>query len=379
MTISTNRSAGTPREQRRVPDHREAGQELTASTRASLNSASLSVVVPTFNDVGRIGDALTSIVNQTLPPAEIVVSDDGSDDATEQFVRDFAARHEAEVVVRYVRLASRSGVVAARNHGISVARGEWIAECDSDDVWAPTKLERQAQFVREWRGRQRIALLGTHGYNMNDAKRVISRAIMGPTTEADFNSLRETGGLFFVIHSSVLFHRSDFSLIGGYSTEYGAADEFDFFSRMAERGVVINMPEPLVYYRKRAGSMQLDRFWDKEQGALRVGENQRRRVTGRAPIGPEEFAALLASAPAWVRFKRRKRALGMYYYRSGAARTVNGRRVLGGFELLLAGLLDPALVRAGVLNVLRSRLSRESSAREGEPLDTDSSTRPQTT
>jgi glycosyltransferase involved in cell wall biosynthesis len=343
----------------------------------SPDSASVSVVIPTFNDVGRIGDALTSIVNQTLPPAEIVVSDDGSDDDTEQFVREFAARRAGEVVVRYVRLPSRSGVVAARNHGISVARGEWIAECDSDDIWAPTKLERQARFVGDWHGRQPIALLGTHGYNMNDAKRVISPAVMGPTTEADYDALRKSGGLFFVIHSSVLFHRSDFSLIGGYSTEYGAADEFDFYARMAERGVVINLPELLVYYRKRAGSMQLDRFWDKEQGALRVAENQRRRATGRAPIGYEEFAAQMASAAAWVRFRRRKRILGMYHYRSGAAHMVNGRRVRGGAKLLLAGLLDGALVRAGIRNVLRGRRSRESSASDADPLDTDSRTLPQ--
>jgi len=338
-------------------------REQTASTQSTLNPASLSVVVPTFNDVGRIGDALTSIVEQTLPPAEIVVSDDGSDDGTEQFVRDFAARSAAGVIVRYVRLPSRSGVVAARNHGISVARGEWIANCDSDDVWAPTKLERQARFVREWRGRQRIALLGTHGYNMNDAKRVISPAIMGPTTEADYDALRADGGLFFLIHSSVLFHRSDFSVVGGYSTDYGAADDFDFFCRMAERGVVINLPEPLVYYRKRAGSVQLDRFWDKEQGVLHAAENQRRRATGRAPISSQEFAAQLASEPAWVRFRRRKRAMAMYYYRSGAAQTVNGRRVRGGAQLLLAGFLDTALVRAGVLNVVRSRISRPSDAR----------------
>src|ERR1039458_6557236 len=102
---------------------------------APPDPASISVIVPTFNDLGRIGDALTSIVNQTEPPAEIVVSDDGSDDGTEQFVREFGARHSGAVEVRYVRLASRSGVVAARNQGIAVARGEWIATCDSDDVW----------------------------------------------------------------------------------------------------------------------------------------------------------------------------------------------------------------------------------------------------
>jgi glycosyltransferase involved in cell wall biosynthesis len=341
--------------------------------------ASISVVVPTFNDVGRIGDALESIVNQTLAPAEIVVSDDASDDDLEAFVRDFAAGQAGGVDIRYVRLASRSGDAAARNAGIAAARGEWIAICDSDDVWAPAKLERQMDFVGDWRGTRRIALLGTHGYNMNDAKRVISPAIMGPTTEDEYNAVRERGGLFFVIHSSVLFSRADFDALGGYSTdEYGAANEFDLFCRMAERGVVMNLPEPLVYYRKRAGSMQLDLFWDRHRNVMRLAENQRRGVAGQAPIGRDEFAAQLASAPAWRRFGRRKRALGMYYYRAGATDMVNGRRVRGSWELVAAAMLDGTRFRCGVRNAVRARLSRSSRARRAQAPDARSSPRPQT-
>jgi glycosyltransferase involved in cell wall biosynthesis len=325
---------------------------------------SISVVVPSFNDVGRIGDALASIVEQTLPPTEIVVCDDGSDDGTEELVHDFAARGAGGVAVRYVRLASRSGVVAARNEGIAAAAGEWIATCDSDDVWAPRKLERQAAFVKGWRGRRRIALLGTHGYNMNDAKRIISPAVMGPTTEGDYDALVSTGGIFYAIHSSVLFSRADFDAVGGYTTEYGAADDFHFFCRMAERGVVINLPEPLVYYRKRAGSVQLARFWDQRQGVWRLAENQRRRRAGRPPLSREDFAGQLAAAPAWERFRRRRRALGMYYYRSGVTHLVNGGRVRGGAELVLASVMDGARIRAGLRNAVRARISRRSSTPE---------------
>jgi glycosyltransferase involved in cell wall biosynthesis len=333
---------------------------MTSSTEPPgllVDAASISVVVPTYNDVGRIGDALDSIVGQTLRPAEIVVCDDGSDDDTEQFVRRFAAQRAAGVEVRYERLP-RSGVVAARNAGIAAARGAWIAECDSDDTWAPTKLERQVEFLRDWRGGQRIAMLGTHGYNMNDAKRVISPAVMGPTSEREYEALRESGGLFYVIHSSVLFAREDFEAIGGYSMEYGAADEFDFFGRMAERGAVLNLPEPLVYYRKRAGSMQLERFWDKQRGAWRVAENQRRRLTGAPLISREQFAAQLASAPARERLRRRRKTLGMYYYRAGSAQIVNGHRLRGGARLLAAAAMDSGRLRAGVANALRARRPR---------------------
>jgi len=323
---------------------------------AAPEAQSITVVVPSYNDVGRIGDALASIVNQTLAPGEVVVSDDGSEDGTDELVRDFADRQANGVIVRYVRLSSRSGDAAARNAGIAAARGRWIAICDSDDIWAPTKLQRQVEFVHGWNGSRRIALLGTYGYNMNDAKKVISPAVMGPTTEQEYDEVRRQGGLFFVIHSSAFFSRADFDALGGYSTsEYGAANEFELFCRMAERGVVMNLPEQLVYYRKRAGSMQIDMFWDRRRNVLRLTENQRRRAAGQPPIGRDEFAAELASAPVLQRLRDRRQGLGMYYYRMGATDMVNGRRLRGGMELLLAASLDGKRLRAGVRNVVRAR------------------------
>jgi glycosyltransferase involved in cell wall biosynthesis len=320
----------------------------------TISADRVSVVVPTYNDLGRIGDALSSIVAQTSPPAEIVVADDASQEDVEGFVSQFAARNAGAVPIRYMRLASNGGDAAARNAGITAAAGEWIAICDSDDIWAPTKLERQIEFIREWSADTRIALLGTHGYNVNDAKKVISPASMGPTSEEDYNTVRARGGLFFLIHSSILFSRADYNAVGGYTTaEYGAANEFDMFCRMAELGVVMNLPEPLVYYRKRAGSMQLDLFWERHRNVTRLWANQRRRAQGQAPLSREQFAAQESSASAWTRLIRRKRVWGMYYYRAGATNMVNGHRLRGSLELALASVLDGTRFRRGLRNLRR--------------------------
>jgi glycosyltransferase involved in cell wall biosynthesis len=324
--------------------------------RPAPDPASISAIVPTFNDAARIGDALQSIASQTLPPGEVVVCDDCSDDGTADVVHELAERCASAVSIRYIRLPARAGAAAARNAGIAAARGEWIANCDSDDIWAPAKLERQIEFLREWRGERPIALLGTHGHNMNDAKRVISPAIMGPTSEREYEELVKEGKIFYVIHSSALFARKDFLAIGGYTGEYGAADDYPFFCRMAERGVVLNIPEPLVYYRKRAGSVQFSRFWELRQDVMRLTVNQRRRAHGQTELGREEFAAQLAAAPARERFKRRRQLWGFYYYKLGSTHMVNGSRVRGGLELALAGALDPARVRAGVENAVRGRV-----------------------
>lgn len=101
--------------------------------------ASVSVVIPTYNRAKFLGEAVTSALGQTRPPDEIIVVDDGSTDATEQMLARFGEK------VRYLRQAN-AGPAAARNHGIRIASGNFIAFLDSDDLWTPDKIARQLAF-----------------------------------------------------------------------------------------------------------------------------------------------------------------------------------------------------------------------------------------
>jgi len=321
------------------------------------NGASISVIVPTYNDVAHIGATILSIVGQTLAPAEIVVVDDDSDDETEDVVQELAAQQGGAPIIRYIRLPARSGVVAARNEGIAQAHGAWIATCDSDDTWAPTKLERQVLFFRSWTGKPRLVLLGTYGYNVNEAGEIISLASVGPPSEEKYEQARRAGRRVILMHSSVMYSRADYLAVGGYTTEYGSADDGDFFRKMSDLGVAMSLPEPLIHYRKRADSIQIAQFWEKQSSSLLVGENERRRAAGEPPISAEQLDALLASEPLVRRLRRRRRTLGAYYNRVGAMNFVNSRRLRGGFQLALAALMDHSRVRAGVRNYLQTRRS----------------------
>ena len=99
-------------------------------------SFDVSVIIPSHNRGPLIGQTIESIVAQTRPAAEIIVVDDGSTDDTAAAVKALGA------AVRYHRIEQR-GPSAARNVGAALARSRWIAFCDSDDIWFPTKLERQ--------------------------------------------------------------------------------------------------------------------------------------------------------------------------------------------------------------------------------------------
>src|SRR5262245_59273659 len=107
-----------------------------------LTSAPLvSVIIAAYNAERYIRTTCLSVLNQTYSAIEIIVIDDGSTDRTAAIVQALA---DADPRIRLVRQANR-GTAAARNRAIAEARGEFIAPVDADDLWHPTKLERQVR------------------------------------------------------------------------------------------------------------------------------------------------------------------------------------------------------------------------------------------
>jgi glycosyltransferase involved in cell wall biosynthesis len=101
---------------------------------------SIAVIIPTYNRSHTLRRALDSVNNQTVRPSEICVVDDGSTDETEQLL----SRHYPQVNYVY---QSNAGVSSARNAGVALTKGHWLAFLDSDDEWMPNKLERQLQEI----------------------------------------------------------------------------------------------------------------------------------------------------------------------------------------------------------------------------------------
>lgn len=103
-----------------------------------MSEPKISVVIPTYNRAGCVGDAIDSVLSQTYADYEIIVVDDGSTDETRKTLERYGDR------IRYIH-QENAGVSAARNRGIMEARGEWVAFLDSDDEWLPEKLSMQME------------------------------------------------------------------------------------------------------------------------------------------------------------------------------------------------------------------------------------------
>lgn len=100
----------------------------------------VSVIIPTYNRAPYIAETIESVLNQTYTDYEIIVIDDGSTDNTREAVGPYTDQ------IQYV-VQENSGSSGARNHGLRLAQGQYIAFLDSDDVWLPDKLEKQITYM----------------------------------------------------------------------------------------------------------------------------------------------------------------------------------------------------------------------------------------
>ncbi|NLI92082.1 MAG: glycosyltransferase family 2 protein [Peptococcaceae bacterium] len=105
----------------------------------------VSVIMPAYNSEKYIEKAISSVLSQSYSNFELIVVDDGSRDDTAIIVSEIAGRDKR---IQFFRNQKNSGVSETRNFGISQAKGDWIAFLDSDDMWAPGKLEKQIKLIK---------------------------------------------------------------------------------------------------------------------------------------------------------------------------------------------------------------------------------------
>ncbi len=204
----------------------------------------VAVVIPAFEAAAFIVDTLRSVSEQTCPPAEIIVVDDGSKDDTAALAEQAGAR---------VLRQANQGPAAARNHGVRASTAPWIAFLDADDQFLPAKLERQIAQLRDFD----LVALGTDAYVDPDhsLRKNSSRTL---SNEISFDLLIEENPL---ICSSMLVARSAFDQVGGFDENRAliATEDYDLWLRLARIGTIGYLDEALSYYRVHAESLSDDR------------------------------------------------------------------------------------------------------------------------
>ena len=203
-------------------------------------------VIPNYNYARYLSVAIESALAQTHRDTEVVVVDDGSTDASTDVLRGYGDR------IRWFGQANQ-GVSAARNRGIEEAHGDFVGFLDADDVWYPTKVERQlAQmadrdvglvhcWVREIDpdGRPvRIRRVGGRGWLLADHVRLRSTVLLGG--------------------SSALLRRECFGEVGGFDLHLSTSADWDMWRRVMTKYRVELVEETLVDYRVHGSAMHFN-------------------------------------------------------------------------------------------------------------------------
>jgi glycosyltransferase involved in cell wall biosynthesis len=221
-----------------------------------MNSDLVSVVIPAFNAEATIDDTLKSVRSQTHRTLEIILVDDGSTDKTMSIAAAHAAKDNRIVLISQ----ENAGVAAARNVGWQLAHSELIAFVDADDLWAPTKIERQLEVMME--GGERVGLVYTW-FDVIDEKNSIRFSGRGRNISG--NVLGEVlGGNFVGNGSSPLVRRKALLEVGGYDQgllEHGVhgCEDMLIYYRIARYFDFGLVPEHLTGYRVVSQRMSSNR------------------------------------------------------------------------------------------------------------------------
>jgi glycosyltransferase involved in cell wall biosynthesis len=204
----------------------------------------VSVIIPAYNAMTYLPATMESLLQQTFTDFEVLVIDDGSSDNTAAWVTQIRSRR--------VQLISQpnQGMCAARNQGIALAQGEYIAFLDADDLWHPTKLAKQVSCLDD---RPEVGLVYTWTALIDRLGKPTGR-IFASHAESDVwqqlvqRNITESG-------SSPMVRRCCFETVGVFDPNLPHAGDWDMCLRIAARYPFQVIKEPLVYYRQYSNSM----------------------------------------------------------------------------------------------------------------------------
>jgi glycosyltransferase involved in cell wall biosynthesis len=205
----------------------------------------VSVLMPVFNTVRYLQDALESIGNHTFAEFELLVVDDGSIDGSTKILEAFAARD------RRVRLVTRDnlGLIATRNELLGAARGEFIAWMDSDDISLPDRLASELHcFAND----PTLVCVGSAAQCIDPEGNFLNIEHY-PPAHADILVDQQKGG---AMRFPTTMMRRDAALrVGGFREPFKIGEDFDLLLRLSEVGRMANLPEILYYYRQHLSSV----------------------------------------------------------------------------------------------------------------------------
>ena len=207
----------------------------------------LSVIMSVFNGAKYLYETVDSILCQTCSDFEFIIIDDGSTDQSYIILKNYAKKDNRIILVRN---ENNIGLTSSLNHGLSMARGEYIARMDADDFSLPGRLEAQVAYLH---ANPEIGVLSVAA-RLIDSFGVLGHEIIFP---ADHTMLQWRMCFFEnpIIHPGVMFRKKLVLAVGGYSEDFPAAEDYHLWYQLSVSTKLANLQEVFLYLRKHTANI----------------------------------------------------------------------------------------------------------------------------
>jgi len=215
----------------------------------------VSVIIPTYNRAGYLGEAIQSVLDQAFGDFELIVVDDGSTDSTREVVSSFI-----DTRVRYI-YQENGGVSSARNTGIKASEAEYIAFIDSDDIWLPGNLELKVKLLDS---RPEVGLVCSDAYFFDNNTGTTLGRRWHDRTLHDWVNLEKIAKqplkelLYkgcFIMPQATMIRRRVFATVGYFDESLPTSEDWDLFVRIFQRFPLEIIDIPLLKIRRHGTSL----------------------------------------------------------------------------------------------------------------------------
>lgn len=236
----------------------------------AVSCPKVTVLMSVYNGAQFLHESIQGILSQTFADFEFIIIDDGSTDDTKHILQSYATRDSR---VRLILNNTNIGLTASLNRGLELARGEYLARQDSDDVSLSQRLQEQ---VTRLDHDPALILIGS-AYHVVDAMGVILGTTRNPESDTAIKWRMLIDNPF--AHSSVMFRRQPLLIHGlRYDERCRFAQDYDLWSRLLQYGAGENLSLPLIRYRVHGDNLGERFSAAQEETACRIATSNMIRL-----------------------------------------------------------------------------------------------------
>jgi len=211
----------------------------------------ISVIMSVYNGEKYLNKAIESTLTQTFRDFEFIIVDDGSTDSSLRIIESYK---DERIILR--KNIINIGLTKSLNRALRMAKGEYIARQDADDISLPNRLKEQ--FI-QFENNPDLALLGTGSYLINEQGGILRKEIPLKNPKTALNKHNQ------FVHGSVMFRKEIINELGAYNTLFRYSQDYELWLRIAKHYQIANITHPLYKKRRHAGSVQAMK---RNEGAL---------------------------------------------------------------------------------------------------------------